>query len=97
MRHLRNLTYRATRHGLHMFAQARHYGHHLHRAVHTAAHVYSHAIQPALQAANFDTRASDRSLKTAYDHYNQFQDSTAAGLRVADNLAAHLRSGYSYE
>ena len=91
--------YTSMRHGVaagaRMYHQARHIGSHLDRHVQFAARLYG-TIQPGLRQAGLDTRSVDKHLKAAYDHYGMLKEQTQAGIRVADGVAAHVRSGYAY-
>ena len=96
MRHFGARMYQGLRHGAHLWAKAKHVGRQVDHGIHVAARLYATAIQPGLRAAGVDTGAADKQLKAAYDHYGLLREQSQAGIRVADGVAAHVRSGYQY-
>ena len=92
--------YQSIRHGVasgtRLYRQARHIGHQVDKHLQFAARVYATAIQPGLREMGVDTRGADKQLKAAYDHYDLLKNQAAAGLRIADGVAAHVRAGYAY-
>ncbi len=94
MRHLHNFVHGAHRDAVRMWTSARHYGRIVDRYVQGAAHIYGSAIQPGLRAAGVDTRDVDSTLLKSYDNYSQFKSNIDSGVRLGDNMAAHLRHYY---
>ena len=88
--------YRAARHGAGIYRQARNMGRQFDAYVGLAHRTYATVIQPGLRAGGYDTRELDRQLVSAHSHYSMVKEASAAGLRIADGLAAHSRTGYSY-
>jgi len=91
MRHLNNIVNGARHNAVRMWTSARHYGRLVDRYVQGAAHLYGSAIQPGLRAAGVDTRDVDSTLLKSYDLYSQFKGNIDSGVRLGDNMAAHLR------
>jgi hypothetical protein len=88
--------YQGLRHGAQLWARAKHVGRQMDHGIHFAARLYANAIQPGLRIAGVDTGAADKQLKAAYNHYDLLKNQAQAGIRIADGVAAHVRSGYAY-
>ena len=93
MRHTFN---RAVRHGVQLYHTMRHHASVWDGRVRAAAHIYGSIVQPTLRMHGVDTRGVDRTLKTTYDHYDQYASRARDGVQVMDGLIGHLRSGYQY-
>jgi hypothetical protein len=88
--------YRAARHGAGLYRQARNMGRQFDAYVGLAHRTYATVIQPGLRAGGYDTREMDRQLVSAHSHYSMVKEASQAGLRIADGLAAHSQTGFSY-
>ncbi len=91
MRQLHSFVHSARHSGVRMWNSARHYGRIMDRYVQGAAHIYGSAIQPGLRAAGVHTGDVDAKLMKGYDLYSRFKENVGDGVRLGDNLAAHLR------